>query len=587
MPVVNTSILGVADSFTRPMLYDIIRQVQKVVKISDAAHIFYPSGIEQNPTPKSNIDQEQDRRARYNNDRYLYIEVEEAYDEEDLGSASVNQRENVVIFHDPEVDVAMWPIYMSTNYVINFRYQTPSKAEADRWMADMRMKVTQLRETPLHSIEYNYAIPTPYLELIETIRLHKARLEPTIGTFEEYLKANSTNRLKLIADQTGKNTQYVIGEKQSRIVGQFDTTPLPEKIEREADSGGWICTFRYKFSVSKPDGVGCRYPIMVYNRLLDDQYIAFRTPNYEADSPTTQIRTTSMHALSMFESDRQLTDNFNIYLPYQLPRYDEFTAKISVRPYAIAISVLVEVDEDDPHAMFNLTDLDPFEIDPDILEFIQQSERPYLSRQFMSVLHLGLFRNYKPHHSGTLQVSPTLDVRSTLDLSPKQIHHVTLGVATDLSVLHQSAIDRLKKFPKAFAKMVGLINEALRDHPDLQVLSKKSVVTSLDFEKFFRFWIPGNAHAINNIDSSSSIRAGDLRYSGNNTSITGSIYRTLPTDPRLISLQHSRQTLPYIPGPARAFPNEVVRGNFMGFKTTQLSGIITIRQSEINNSAYL
>jgi hypothetical protein len=561
MPVVNLTLSGIGESFTRPMIYDLIKQVQQIVKIPDTAQIFFPSGIDVNPTAKTNIDEINDRKARFSADRYLYIEVEEAYDVDELGSMAVNHQENVVVFLDEEANVAVWPIYMKTDYTINFRYQTVSKSEADRWMADMRMRTTQMRDTPLHSIDYHYPVPEPILELLGTIHTHKLRLDGAPVDFDEYLKRFSSPRLKKISDQTGKNTKYAISERQSRIVGLFNTTPLPEKVERDGESAGWLCTFSYKVSVMRPEGIGCRYPIMVYNRLLDDRYIAFRRPQSNPDRQANSTQTLSMSAMSMFESDKQLTNSLNIYLPYQIPDYDEFILKKGPAGYGIGLSILVEVDETTPQnrTLFNLMEIDPYEIDTDILDFIINTEWMHMGRAYMSIVHVALCENYKHMGNRFLEVDSNLDVKSVIDLDPKKIYHVVLSICVDLTYLHKDAIERIRKHPAAFTKLVTLVNEGLRDNPDLSVIAKKPQVSKLDFERFFRFYLPGNPKGLNGTNA----------------------YRTPPDNEDLITLRHSRKTMPFIQGPHRNIPDSFVRGDFYGFNTLQLSSLLVLRRNDI------
>lgn len=486
MPVINLSLAGISQSVVRPMVYAIIGQVQELVKINKDTRIFYPGPLEVNQTPNANIDSENDKRAIYGTDRYLYIDVEETYDEGELSSTAINQKENIPIFYDKEIDFAVWPIYSKTDFLVSFKYHTVSKTEADRWTSDIRMRITQMRDTPLHFIDYHYGLPKPIWELIEAIYTHKARLMNPVPTIEEYVRFFATSRLSLASDQSNKTYDFVISERQSRIIGQFDFSPLPEKVERQGDSGGWLCSFNYKFSIMKPDGIGARYPISVYNRLLDDRYIAFRD---QKEDPLKRIytQTQSMTAMSMFESDRMLLDHVNIYIPFQIPTYDEFITKKGPAGYGSVLSVLLELDELDTQDILNINDLDPYVFDEDILEFMRESEYPFMHHAYRSVFYTGLYQDYQYYSDRVLNIDSALNIRSDISLNPKRLYHLLFSLIIDVDYLHPDAWARLRRYPKAFVKIVQAVNEGLRDHHDLRILARNKIVSAKDFKDFYHW----------------------------------------------------------------------------------------------------
>lgn len=492
MPVVNLSIPDISQSFTRPVLMNIIHEVQQILKIKTDVRIFFPGMIEVNPTPKTTLDEENDRRALFGTERQLFIEVEEAYNEDELSSTAINQQENNVFFLDQLNQFAIWPIYNKVDYTINFKYQTNSRTEADRWMQDFRMRISQMRDTPLHKADYHYNLPNPIWQLINAIYENHNRLQLPEQTVDEYVRLHASQRLKMVADTTGKNTLFVISERQSRIVGQFTISPVPEKVERNSDTAGWLCNFSYKVSIMRPEGIGARYPIMVANKLLPDDFIVFPdNPNDPVTYLATQTK--SLNALSKFEIDQDLRNRLNLYVPYKVPEFDEFKIKHQITGYANLISALIEVNETDKLSLINLeNDLEPYVFDEDILQFIKESEYPYIGKIYESVLHLGLYKNYNFYADNMLVCDNQLNIAAQVPLDIRQIFHVVPSICVDLSYLKQPAIDRLKKYPKVFVKIMILMNESLRDNPDLAVLANRNYITKRDFDQFYRLQVNYN-----------------------------------------------------------------------------------------------
>jgi len=482
MPVVSMTIPDVEQAIVRPALIDIIHQIEDIVHISKDTRIMFPGDIMVNQTTKTSIDDLNDRSAVFTNDRYLYVEVDHNYNEDQIASTPVHMREHNPVFVDPELLVSVWPIYLSTQYTINFKYVTPSKTEAVRWRDDIYARITQMRDINMHDITYHYQIPKPLWELLTVIHTHKSRIDDS--DWQHYINSHASPRLSLLTDITGKNQALAISEKQTRILGQFDFSPVPEKIERD-DSGVWTCSFGYRITFEKPAMIGMRYPIMVCNRILPAKYVT-HVSSYDDENKHRYRRSRSMDALSFFETSSQIDYMSNIYVPYRIPEFDELKASRYMAGYMPALSVLTELDETDRKTMFSIDDLDPYAFDVDVLEFIRESEYPYIHHGYQSAIHIGLYKNYQFSSDRMLTCDSDLNIVAAKELSLTNPYHVVFSLITDLTYLKESAIERLRKYPKVFVKIIGYINEMYRDHPELKKLADKPRVTEIDFERFFK-----------------------------------------------------------------------------------------------------
>ena len=485
MPIVSVTLPEVDQAVVRPALTDIIHQLEDVVKIPRNTRIMFPGDIGVNQSAKSSIQEEQDRRAIYTTENYLYVEVDQVYAEDMISSTASHRKEHPPIFLDREIGFAIWPTYLTTEFNINFKFSTSSKTSAIRWRDDVYARITQMRDIILHDITYHYQLPNPVWRLLQVIHDYKKRLLGDDYDFNEYFRDHSTPRVVALADSVGKNYALAVTERQSRILGIFDFSPMPEKIERE-DTGIWICSFGYRVRFEKPALAAMRYPVMVYNKLLPAEYITFPSEHKLDENKQDYRRSLSMDSLAMFETNQLSNNTSNIYVPYRIPDFDDMRVRIGPAGYASALSVLMEVDETDKRSLLNLTDLDPYGLDEDILQFIRDVEWPYINRPYESFLYMGLYKNYQHYASGALNINSNLDVVSVVDLDFKYPHHVMFSLITDLNYLKDSAIARLKKYPAIFMKIIGYINESLRDFPEAAALAKKSHITALDFLPIFK-----------------------------------------------------------------------------------------------------
>lgn len=574
MPVFSLTIPDVDQAVVRPAIIDIIHQVQDIVKIKNDTHIFFPGDIKTNPTAKSSIDQENDRRALYANDRYIFIEVDANYNEDMLSSTAVHRYEHLPVFLDQDVNTAVWPVYLTTDYTISFRYRTPSKTEAVAWRDDIRTRISQMRDIFLHDITYHYTLPEVLCELLATIYEYKCRLLKDPPTLHDYIFNNSTRRLSILGDMTNKNNDLAISEKQCRIVGQFDFSPLPEKVEREDDIGSWICAFSYKLRFEKPALIGCRHPVMIYNRILPAKYVTYIQSQNDDENTHKQNASISLAALSIFEAQRQLDTVIDLYVPYRIPEFDEINVRIGPAGYGSMLSVLTEVDEVDLRGLFNLYDLDPYSIDPDILEFIVESEYPYIGNAYHSILYLGLYENHKFKGNRAITCDAGLNLSTIIDLQLNKNHHVVFSILVDLPYLKQEAVNRLKKYPKAFVKIVQCINETLRDNPELITFTKKGSVSDADFHRFFRF-IVGYDNVITPGPGTVYQAPVDMEYFTTLDPITGTQVVTRASKP---TIRDGVRPNDVIPKKYRGYAFEDIRNNFVGFNKTQLTSVIAIRK---------
>lgn len=485
MPNIVLPLKSIAQSVSRPVVMDIVTQVQKLTQIHEDTKVYYPGDIQRMKSAGTSIDS-QSRNANFGTDRYNFIEVEEDFDVESLGSTAVTRTEHIPVFEDGKLRVQVTPVYATTNVTINFTLRCPSKSEATRWRDETRVRVSQMHDINLHSVTYHYLLPIEVLTVLKQIWEKREAKHGYGQTFEEYITSESTDRLTLVGDMVGKNVNLAISETQTRIQGMFTFEGLPEKAERDEASGTWQISFAYKFNYEKPIHCHVRYPVIVHNQLLDDEYISFTDKAYDLNKVSKSF-SASLHAMNAFEMHTLMNARHKPELHVKIPEYDDFIApQVLIGSGSIA-TVLAEVDELDKRSLFNLRELGDIVIDEDILQFIEQSEHPYLGSCYKSILHVDLYRNEFMASNDSLACDAQLHIRSTQTLDLRQQHRVRLSIITDLTLLPPEALRRIQKFPKAMVKLIGSINELLWYSADFRKLSDRSIVSFADFSSIYSF----------------------------------------------------------------------------------------------------
>jgi hypothetical protein len=346
------------------------------------------------------------------------------------------------------------------------------------------MRLSGLRDLNLHNITYHYLVPIPYIKLLNVIYNQKQRLLNNNQSFIDYINSNITTRAKIISDLVGNDTRLSISETQCKIVGRYAFDIMPEKPQRDDDLGVWTVEFDYTFTYEKPNMVAMRYPIMVYNELLPREYIAFLNKVYD-DTNVNKSYSLSIGSLSQFESPNTLSNNINLKAEYNLPDFDDYVVQSRPTSSVGAFVALCQVNETDLISLLNLNELGDIAIDPDILDFILNSEYPYMNKMYQSMLSVQLYMNENLLDPDALYVDSNLNVIASNELDIRNTFRVRLSLITDISLINSAFFTRLLNYPKAMYKLIAAVNEDLRNNPYLQSIAELPQVTAADFSLLY------------------------------------------------------------------------------------------------------
>lgn len=458
MPNISFTVPETHISVTRPIVLEIVKQVCEITKISRDIPIYFPDEVEavaQKGSTLSDTNVKDNTRLTY--DSNIQIVVKEAYNEGMILSTMVTKTENPPVFLDNDSLVLIRPVYSSTDVEISFKYSSNSKTNAERWVDDIRMRTSMMREINLHKVSYHYPLPDTFIKILAEI--YKLRendeFEPYNQSFSEYIQTYSSTRLTSVANQVGNNVSLAISETQTRIQGLFDFDIAPEKSTRDGQSTNWVANFVYKFRYDKPISVNMTYPVMISNQVIPITIVP-APPSIDYDNDKLSF-SQSLNDLHKFEKN-EIVNQY--YLPaglVKIPSFDEFIPSSTHTKIEMILTLLCSVDPSDRRMLFNLNDLDQFELDEDVLNFIKDVEWRYLSKPYMSILNLSVFRNFNLASHNQLQVSSNLDVKTTWDMSYRTPHRVALGLCIDITLLPNEALRRLYNHPSAAVKLLSAI----------------------------------------------------------------------------------------------------------------------------------
>lgn len=487
MPTVQTPLTESSESISRPLIYAITEQLKAITNIPSTVKVLFPGDINKVKQAGSGLNEER-QTAILSTSQYMYLEVDENYLTDNVNQVIVYNNEQSLIFNDTEIGLRIKPAYCTMGVTITMRYQCISKTMALKWRDELKAHVSQQREHNIHSIDYHYLMPDEYMVLINSIYRLKQNKFPTNQDFKGYFMSNIANRARIVSDLAGLDKRVAITERQTRIVGIFGFDSSPDKPTYDEATATWNINLTYKFTYEKPIAIIMRYPVMVYNQLLDLKYLTFFSETNTLPSDETIKRySTSTGSLSQFESGPAIKKMVNNAYRLNLPDYDDFVTDNVPKLMAPIASFLIEVDETDYISMMNLNDTGDVAIDPDILDFIVHSEYSYITKMYQSVFYLTMYVNNDLTDTNSLICDQRLNIAASIPVDIKKIHHVSLFMVVDLTILNAAFFSRLANFPKAAIKIINAINQSLRNHPAIKVACSKSEVSMDDMQDIYRY----------------------------------------------------------------------------------------------------
>lgn len=466
MPNVDLPIPNVDEGIVRPMVADLIKQLQTYLHLEHLGNVHYLDDAGGAKSANSAVGEE-GSYARFEGKQRLWVEVEEDYNQEGWASTVVERLEHRAVFEDPGLQIAITPAYVPSDLTIKLRYVTPQRDDARKWRDNLARRLVRLQEMIQHTVTFNMSLPDQVWGFLEDVYVLREGKAPYGEEIDQYLKNHSDPDLTIVSESSGTKRNLVFRRRMARINARFDVSPLPERPNFDQSKGLWECNLTYKLTFDRPFAVVVRYPIMIHNEFLPSQYIV--PVNMMPDMRDRAKKLSdSMRAFSQFEAYHINGLNCSQDAFIQVPSIDDFVVPIVPKSTCTYFLGMVKLDTIRPVSLFNMGELGDVMIDEDILEFIREVEYEWMNRPYGSFLGMNVYRGNNLMHPSTISCTQGLDIVPNEDFNLREIYRVRLNLVVDPTLLPFAAIERLNRYPKALVKIVAAINEALRYNVDLQ-----------------------------------------------------------------------------------------------------------------------
>lgn len=461
MPVLDFNLPDTVTQITQPVVQGIMSQLMAATGIPSDTDLLILSRDERASVQGSTIDG-RTRDSRMAGQRRLKVKYNEDYDTDHIVNIMPRYRMHNHVFMDEVCGLVLSPIYAQKTLTLEISLQTTSETEVENWLAEFVRRTAQFRLVLPHELNYSYAVPIEFIQVAEAIHANQLAYEPQSGDFASYLQQHITPRATVMTGLAGIGQSLSITETQQNVWGIFDFEVIPDKPELVDEI--WQITFTYKIEYQKAFGCRIQYPIMAYNRLLPDHLIAFGNAGYDPERNPTRT-SPNMVGLRYFDTNAQARRLRDLDYMARIPYYDDTVLTNIPSNTSSVMIALCDVDTD-KRFVLDLNQLGDFYLDPDIMEFMVKSEWPYMVRHNQSILQLHLYHGEYTVPMDQTYLTSDLRFGSKRDLKLTEQHRVRLSLLTNWSVIPQSAIERMRQYPRALIKIVATLNALVRNHPD-------------------------------------------------------------------------------------------------------------------------
>lgn len=451
MTVVLETIPSLPLMVQKPVIYSVKDQLLEYLDLDPKVRVLFATQNETLPQVGSTLNTTSTEPLLQSTSALLISSLEK-FNEDSKYTTILARSEYQPVFYDPDSHLLLKPSYVSNDVELELIYKTNSKDECVRWYNRYKSKLSSGGgEVMQHELEYAYMIPDVFINLICVSLNNRNQLLNTDFGLMDYLDSCSVNSTAPIVNLNIKDVSFAVKEKQARINGFFDFDTHPNKPERDSGTDLFTIKFTYKFKYLLPTVIIAEYPLVLYNKLIPECFIPDfnNVRDYTSEQNTRYSRTgTGYRNLESEVVIKRLTDKKG-YTYSMVPHFEDTVINSTRGGTQTFLTTLCTIDLNNRKTLIDLgqpDSLGDLTIDKNVLDFIKESEYPYITKMYSSIIQVELFNHTTIDGNTPLICSPDFIISSTKDFDPIGVYRLRFSLVTDLSRLSYDAFIRLKKY---------------------------------------------------------------------------------------------------------------------------------------------
>lgn len=431
MPVQMIDLVGMNNSFLRPVVADVVDQIASITKLPiNKEFIITENSGPMVPGSAIGNNSQKDIINPTGHDQAIRIEVDEEIIDNTLGSGRAKLEYAKPVFNDTDTGIRVFPVRTQSVIELSIIARFGSRTEAEQWRLRNRREAQQGRWQLQHQVNYHYMLPDELILFLNHIHELRELNAPYNESLPEYLKYRLGNTVEVLSDQAGNNRKLAVMERAVNIVGTFDFNTLPERVEKDKDRVVWEIKFGYKIILERPISLCVTYPVMIHNSYIDAKYI----PQAERGlvKPVAVLGDALVTNLvgAVVNNPPPSKPPVMVSMPY----YDDWVPTYIPTAQLPLYMFLLQVDASDRRDVADLNGLGDYQLHPLFIPYLQSNPETILRRHgglFSIIIH----ENSKALQGNLFTIDSDLKIRSTFDLDMRKTYRMTYNVTADPSAI--------------------------------------------------------------------------------------------------------------------------------------------------------
>lgn len=491
MPKLVLEVDAVYKNITRAVVLQVTDDIIKITAFPNKAKVYFKGLAKQNVNKESVMENTEEENIDFSHKDRVIVSAEFNYSDHNIFAAQPYRGNFKPIFYDQDHYIVLSPIYYHVELSLTLNFISKDRPTIEKWRSDMRRKIGQSIKAYQHRIDYTFPINEKFLIIMKHLYETKGKYVENKVSFVEWLASISMEKITGITNQIGKGLTPVVEQGQIGVMGLWNTDEIMD-IEKLETGDLYQSNLTYVVRYSQPTILSLEYPIILNNNIISSDY---RLP---CDYNLPLVLGSPEQLVWGLDVTRGDSPKYYPSEPVRLPCFDEWTPSKFPMKTAGVYTALITIDENDPNYVMDLLDLtEDYQLADWFVELMEIFKEDLLYLGAAPIV-VSLYRNENWMNSDLLVLDDDFRLYTKSELQFFNSYHVRVGVYTDLTLLSEKALEKLKKNGKLCQSLFKMLGPEYIDK--IPPILSNGVIRKDLFFKFISLLKETNKNYKNNIE---------------------------------------------------------------------------------------
>ncbi len=475
MPKLIVDIDDIYKTINRPVILQVTKDVIGLSDFPPDSDIYF-KGFSKQTVNKESVMADVDKEpVDFSHTNRVMVSAEKKYFEPTVFAGQPFFKSFRPIFYNKKYNICLSPIHHMIEVNLTLNFISKSRQIIEMWRSDIRRKIGCSIKGYPHGIMYTYPINECFTNILYHLFEKKNIYQLEEESFSQWFDNHCYEKVTILTNQIGNCPTLSVEQQQLGAYGVWDLTEVPE-IEKLDTADLYQASINYILRYSQPTSISIEYPVIIANSIIDQDY----RPLCDFNEPL--ILGDPEKLVWGLDSINKPYDDYYPCQCLRLPCFDEWQTDIFPKGVGRVYSALIVVDENDPTFVMNLAQLgEQYAIADWLIKAMIDYNNDMLIIGKCPILVL-MYRNNSFFEFNLLSIDENLNLYINQPMDYTNQYHVTLNLFTDLSLLSEKAIDRLRANGDFCKKLFNTIApELIDDNLDNNLENENQSISKLEF----------------------------------------------------------------------------------------------------------